>query len=159
MPKTVEDWLERLSWDRYLEANDFIDPFRAVFDASVNTHYIVMDGFDELPRSERDTVLMILGHSTSYSQSQVKVFISSRYDVGREIHGAFPACEKRTTSCPEVHEDISTYVHLSIAEKHTNGELVFRDPALLDAIKNTLIKGANGMFVPLHSISVTHSEF
>ena len=106
-----------------------------------------IDGFDEVPREERDKVMATLAQTASFSRSIVKVFLSSRQDVGKEILTAFQCCQKTTTSCPKVDADIAAYIGLSIDEKLANGELVLGDLSNASVIRNALANGANGMFV------------
>ena len=121
--------------------------FREVLDETPNSYYVVIDGFDEVPRAERDTVLTTLGQITSFSLSRVKIFLSSRQDIGKEIDMNFQNCQKKTTGCPEVYADITTYINVSIEERQGKGDLVIGNPTLVSAVKEALINGANGMYV------------
>ena len=107
--------------------------------------FIVIDAFDEVPRSERDVLLSILGQTWSFTRSRIKILISSRQDIRRELETTFPDQYARTMSCPEVDTDITTYIDLSIEDKLLKGDLVVGDPNLVHIIKDALVNGSNGM--------------
>lgn len=69
--------LEFLS-NRLSDAEGPEDLFRIVLDGSVNTHYLVIDGLEEVPRSERDVVLAMLRKTSSFGMAKVKIFLASR---------------------------------------------------------------------------------
>ena len=106
---------------------------------------IVIDGFDECPKPERDTILEGLKGLMFSTGLSTKAFLSSRQEIGRELDKKFIPCCQRTMSCPEVHADIADYIRLSIADKLARGELSVGDPNLVSEIIDVLTKGAHGM--------------
>ncbi len=82
----------------------------------------------------------------SCTRSRIKTYISSREDIRGEIDLAFKDCYRRTTSCPELHKDIETYIELSIEERRLNGDLVVCEDSLVEAVKSALVQGAKGMY-------------
>ena len=145
MSEAVENQLLQLSKGGSSDP-EALDPlFSELLNARKDSPFIVIDAFDEVPRSERDVLLSILGRTRSFNRSRIKILISSRQDIRRELETAFPEQYRRTMSCPEVDRDISTYIHLSIADKLLKGDLVVRDPDLVHVIKDALMDGSNGM--------------
>ena len=123
-----------------------LDPlFSELLDARKDNPVIVIDALDEVPRSERDVLLSIFGDTRSFTRSCIKILISSRQDIRRELETTFPNQYRRTMSCPEVVTDITTYIDLSIEDKRLKGDLVVRDPDLVRVIKDALVEGSNGM--------------
>lgn len=145
LSKIIEDCIQKLVVNHFSDADQLEDLFQKVFDESEQKHFVVIDGFDEVPQHERDVVLTTLGHTISYSRSTIKTFIASRQDIRKEVDRVFEHSQRRSTNCLEVEADISTYVNLSIADRQGKGNLVFGDPALCDAVRDALIEGANGM--------------
>ena len=145
MSEAVENQLLKFSkgGSSDLEA---LDPlFSELLNARKDNPVLVIDALDEVPRSERNVLLSILGRTRSFNRSGIKFLISSRQDIRRELETAFPDQYRRTMSCPEVDTDITTYIDLSIGDKLLKGDLVVGDPDLVHVIKDALIDGSNGM--------------
>ena len=145
MSEAVENQLLQLSKGDSSDP-EALDPlFSELLDARKDNPVIVIDALDEVPRSERDVLLSILGDTRSFTRSCIKILISSRQDIRRELETTFPNQYRRTMSCPEVVTDITTYIDLSIEDKRLKGDLVVRDPDLVRVIKDALVEGSNGM--------------
>ncbi len=153
MSEAVENQLLQLS--RGSSSNpEALDPlFSEILDARKDIPVIVIDAFDEIPRSERDVLLSALGQTRSFTRSCIKILISSRQDIHRELETTFPDQYRRTMSCSEVDTDITTYIDLSIEDKLFKGDLVVGDPDLVHVIKDALINGSNGMLAYFVSTS------
>ena len=148
MSEIVENQLLRLSKGNSSDPEALNPLYSEIFDTTRKDNIvIVIDGLDEVPRSERDVLLSILGQTWSFTRSCIKILISSRQDIRRELETTFPDQYTRTMSCPEVCTDITTYIDLSIEEKRLKGDLVVGDPDLVHVIKDALVNGSNGMFV------------
>ena len=146
MSEVVESQLLQLFKGNSSDLEALNPLYSEVLDAArKDNSVIVIDGFDEVPRSERDVLLSILGQTRSFTRSRIKILISSRQDIRRELETTFPDQYTRTMSCPEVCTDITTYIDLSIEEKLFRGDLVVGDANLVDVIKDALINGSNGM--------------
>ena len=145
MSAAVENQLLKLSKGASSDP-EALDPlFSELLNARKDNPVLVIDAFDEVPRSERNVLLSILGRTRSFNRSGIKILISSRQDIRRELETAFPIQYRRTMSCPEVDTDITTYIDLSIEDKLLKGDLVVGDPDLVHVIKDALIDGSNGM--------------
>ena len=89
MSKENEDRLLKIFKEELTEWGELRSLFRDVFDASQTTHHILIDGFDEVPRNERDIFFSTLGTINSFSRAKVKVFLSSRHEIRNEVGMAF----------------------------------------------------------------------
>ena len=146
MSEVVENLLLQLSKGNSSDSEALNPLFSEILgSARKDNPVIVIDGFDEVPRSERDVLLSILGQTCSFTRSCIKILVSSRQDIRRELETTFPDQYKRTMSCPEVCTDITTYIDLSIEDKLFKGDLVVGNANLVHDIKNALINGSNGM--------------
>ena len=87
--KENEDRLLKIFKEDLTEWDELRSLFRDVFDASQTIHHILIDGFDEVPRNERDIVFSTLATIDSFSRATVKVFLSSRHDIRNEVGMAF----------------------------------------------------------------------
>lgn len=115
-------------------------PFRQILD-----RYCFVDGFDECPKSERDLVLSAFKVLLASTASSIKLFVSSRPEIGREMDKSFVAYHHRTMSCREVHVDIANYIKFSIREKLVKEDLHVGDKHILSETIQALTKGAHGM--------------
>lgn len=145
MSETMQNQLERLSTDPLFSDDELELLLKTAFDAS-RKYFIVIDGFDECSPQDRRFILSVLKEA-SFSQSTIKVFISSRHDSGREIEKAFDSRYSRTMDCQEVDRDIEVYIKTTIEDRRSIKELVVGDAELLQDIEEALIRGARGMSV------------
>src|SRR5204863_6630634 len=107
--KEVQSQLERLFTDAAPDTEELEPLYRDIIEASA-THFIVIDGIDECPKADRDTIFAVLRRLKDSSKSIIKIFLSSREDVGWEIQRTFNYFQHRTTDCHEVDTDIRSYV-------------------------------------------------
>ncbi|KAL2052979.1 hypothetical protein ABVK25_006616 [Lepraria finkii] len=147
MSKEKEDRLLKIFKEDLTDLDELRSLFRDVFDASQTTKHILIDGFDKVPRNEREMVFSTLATIDSFSQATVKGFLSSRHDIRNEVDMAFTNYWKRTTSRPKLYGDIATYVDVGIDGKVFEGELTVGNPNLLSETKNVLSDGTYGMFL------------
>lgn len=141
---SFEKKLKRLFSDTFPDTEDLEEIFEDIAKTSKSVTLII-DGFDECPQADRKIVLEILGRLTSSNSGSVKVFISSREDVIRDIGRSFSNCHELDMGCTEAREDITKYVREVVEEKLESGELLVGDLTLVDDIKEALIEGSNGM--------------
>lgn len=146
MSEVVQNQLLQFSKGSSSDPEEFHPLYSEVLGAAREDNpVIVIDAFDEVPRSERDVLLSVLGQTRSCTRSCIKILISSRQDIRRELETTFPDQYRRTMSCPEVDTDITSYIDLSIEDKLFKGDLVVGDRDLVHIIKDALINGSNGM--------------
>jgi hypothetical protein len=111
-------------------------------------HYIVIDGFDECAKADRDILLKVLGRLVSSSKSTIKILLASREDIGRDIQRRFKFLRYMTMACQEASADIVSYIEGVIAEK-LDEDLKVGDPKLILDIRDALVQRAHGMSVLL----------
>lgn len=146
LSKNVEDKLSKL-FSGFLPDVEELNPlFTAVSNLS-QMHYVVIDGFDACPKVDRDAVLAALHHISTSSQSSVKIYLSSREDIRKDILKVFKNCHHQTMSRREVDADIASYVEGVMQMKVEQGELTVGDPNLISEVRDALIQGADGMLV------------
>ena len=146
MSEAVENRLQQLSDGTLSDLEALNTLYSEILDtARKDNPVIVIDALDEVPRSERDVLLPILGQTWSFTRSGIKILISSRQNIRGELETTFPDQYSRTMSCPEVDTDITTYIDLSIEDKLLKGDLVVGDTDLVHIIRDALINGSNGM--------------
>lgn len=141
---SIESLLKKSFRNTYPDVDDLESILTAIVKASQRTT-LVIDGFDECAQADRALVLSILQRLVSCNPNSVKVFISSREDMIRDIGSNFENCRELNMNCEEAGEDIPTYIKGAVEEKLENGELIVGDPELIEDIQRALIEGANGM--------------
>jgi hypothetical protein len=144
LPKSIEHQLEELFREGSYEAEDLEPLVHSVISAS-NAVTFIVDGFDECPQEQRAIVLSLLACAISSSGSRIKLFISSRGGLGKEINRAFETYHQVVMKCGESQEDIRAYIEAVIREKIETEDLVIGDSRLVQEIQEALFEGANGM--------------
>lgn len=150
--ETMWNQLERHSTDPLSSDTELELLLKNAIDTSRKC-FIVIDGFDECSQQDRRFILSVL-KETSSPQSNIKIFISSRHDSGRDIEKAFDSHYTRTMNCQEVHKDIEIYIRTTIEEKRSFDDLKVGDAELLHDIEAALIRGARGMLVLNNQTSI-----
>ncbi|KAK7928425.1 Vegetative incompatibility protein HET-E-1 [Apiospora marii] len=126
-------------------SSDVLDLLRELMPAPLKS-YILIDGLDECDAKDRKELLQTLSALVS-SGSNIRLFLSSRFSLQKEVKKRFTAVERLTLDCEATNEDIATYIEGILDEKLEDGELTVGDPALVGDIKTALMKGAQGMFL------------
>lgn len=106
--------------------------------------YIIIDGLDECLKGDRDGLLWVL-HLLCSSRHNIKVFISGRESVSREVEKWFPHAERVFMGHPSGQSDIATYIDNAVEERLQREDLIVGDQTLIEEIKGALKKGAEGM--------------
>jgi hypothetical protein len=148
LSKGICDQLETLFTSTLPDAEE-LGPLFCEVAGAFQTHFIVLDGFDECPRADRDVVLRVLDKLVSSSKPTTKILLASREDIGRDIQRRFKSLQHRTMACQEASADIASYIEEVIAAKIDEEDLEVGDPKLIFDIRDTLLRGAHGMSVLL----------
>ncbi len=144
LPEDIQDHLTRLFEVTDPDPDELEPLFRSVSNM-LRRHYIVLDGFDECAKVDRETILKVLQRVSSSSQSSIKIFVASRDDAGIEIRKVFKSFRYQETSCQGAQADIAFYIEKILNEKIEQEELVTNDPELVADIQDALVQGAQGM--------------
>ena len=144
LPASHETYLDQILSHEPLNVEDTKAFFLKVLSEASEEQVLVVDGFDEMIHDQRSVVLDVLRHISGSADARVKVFISSRHDVGKEIEQALPKLINRSMSCQSVVKDVATYIKLAIAEKVQLDILKVGDNALLPIVEEILVEKSNG---------------
>lgn len=123
-----------------LDTDLFIDiarPYERIF--------IVIDGLDECPEEKRSPVLDFIVEASSNSDSNIKIFVSSRKES--DINACFkhlstPAIELETG---KITPDIQSFVQHEASRLRTESKLRVRDDTLFAEIIRRLVEKSDGM--------------
>ena len=148
LPANHETYLDQILSHEPLNVEDTKAFFLKVVLEASEEQILVVDGFDEMIYDQRSVVLAVLRHISESTDARVKIFISSRHDVGREIELALPKLTNRSMSCQFVVKDVATYIKLALAEEVQLGTFIVSDNALLPIVEEILVEKSNGKYVP-----------
>ena len=140
----LEARIQTLVGGTVTDADALKDIIQEILEAS-KTLFIVIDGFDECSLEDRKIILQVLKRLSSSSSWVLKIFLSSRQDVGIELARVFGRHYHRAMECAENYANIGTYIKTALEEKVSTGELTVGDPNLLAIIRDALTEGAHGM--------------
>ena len=142
-----ETYLDQILGDGALGVEDMKAFFLKVVLENKEELVVVVDGFDEMAFEQRSIVLAVLQHVAQAPEARVKVFISSRHDVGKEIEQALPKVATRSMNCQFVVKDVVTYIKMGLAEKVQAGSFSVADAALLAIVEEMLVEKSTGKYV------------
>jgi len=106
--------------------------------------YLVIDGMDECEKLERDNLFSALSCLRAERQN-MRLFLSSRESLFKEICSRFPSLEHITMDNPGARDDIITYIDGVLQEKTDNKTLIVGDMGLVTEIREALVSSADGM--------------
>jgi hypothetical protein len=104
--------------------------------------YVIIDGIDECSDDDREDVLEAIRTISSYPQGIIKLFVSSRADA--DLRSTFEGgkFEQLPLFAESIGLDISSYIHGTVGNMVTEGQLVVSDKDLIDEIISALVDGA-----------------
>lgn len=117
----------------------------------IQRYFVIIDGLDEC--GEEEVKELILGIQTLLTSQTitVKLFCSSRPDVFRWIPTILKP-EWHVSMAPvDVNPDIERYIDAALEQRIECGDLQLIDPTLILLIRDTLLSGAEGMYVLLRA--------
>ncbi|KAI9764860.1 MAG: hypothetical protein M1840_008006 [Geoglossum simile] len=144
MSSQIEADLERLLDDSPPDFEDISDLMEKVSSVP-DEQLFVIDAIDECEKAERHLFLSALQRMAN--SPRVKIFLASGLHIGIELERVLKLNHRMSMASPDAHSDIKAYVEHSIAEKERNEELKVGQPQLLIEIRDTLVNGAQGMFL------------
>ncbi|KAK4172309.1 hypothetical protein QBC36DRAFT_294484 [Triangularia setosa] len=145
LSEDVERQLRELNRKLFVPPGDWVGLLRQRIQLS-RTFYVFIDGLDECDATERRALLDALS-SLATTVSGLRIFIAGRDSVYMDLKGRFPRIEHMSMASDGLTSDIQLYVEAAVQERIRNEDLVVGDPCLLDVIKDTLTRHADGMFV------------
>jgi hypothetical protein len=145
----LPDWLLRAKAERrdprYIANSRNLDSLTSQYKQT----YIVLDGLDECPEKERQTVLELVS-LLRQAQPVFKVFVTSRKEDDIADHFDCSDVIQLSISTDGNPADIESFVHheSSRLRQNTSGrKLLVKSDVLFDEIVSTLVGKADGMYV------------
>ncbi|KAJ5667464.1 hypothetical protein N7507_003328 [Penicillium longicatenatum] len=117
-----------------------------IIEMELTKFYIIMDGLDECSKSDRDDLLGTFALLTNVG-SNIRIFLAGRDSMSREVKRIFPGLGHLFMNCKSAESDIAAYVKGAVHERLQSEDLIVGDSNLIEEIKSSLIKGAEGMFL------------
>lgn len=107
--------------------------------------FIVIDGLDECPEERRSPILDFMVEASSDSNSNLKIFVSSRKELDISAQFALlntPVIDLKTGT---IIPDIRSFVQHEASRLRTESKLHVRDDDLFGEIVQKLVEESNGM--------------
>ncbi|KAF2142293.1 uncharacterized protein K452DRAFT_193514, partial [Aplosporella prunicola CBS 121167] len=112
-----------------------------------STRYLVIDAIDECPKLEQDALSKTLQRVMAIPSGKTKLLISSRDTVSRQVKRIHPTINYIKLSSEAIKSDMKLFIQRTVEEKVDDGELAVGSSCLLRKIQDSLIQGADGMFL------------
>jgi hypothetical protein len=143
LPEHVEYQLRELDRKYFVQLQDWAFLLRQRVEHS-GIFFIFIDGLDECDAAERRALLEVLS-SLAITTLGLRIFIASRDSVYVDLKGRFSHIEHVSMAPVNLASDIRIYVEATVQERMRNGDLVCGDTRLLNDIRDTLTRHADGM--------------
>ncbi|KAH7190109.1 ankyrin repeat protein [Fusarium oxysporum] len=145
LPEHVEYQLRELDRKYFVQLQDWAFLLRQRIEHS-GIFFIFIDGLDECDTAERRALLEVLS-SLAITTLGLRIFIASRDSVYVDLKGRFSHIEHVSMAPVNLASDIRIYVEATVQERMRDGDLVCGDTRLLNDIRDTLTRHADGMFL------------
>jgi Cdc6-like AAA superfamily ATPase len=117
-------------------------------------YYILIDGLDECPQGEIDTIVGLL--QNLQRALSTLICISYREEARSPVEKLSKGFVRlHTLKAPEMNPDIEAYIDAELQERLQSDKLSIGDPTIVLSIREALLKGAQGMFVKSYCICGT----
>jgi hypothetical protein len=143
LPEHVEYQLRELDRKYFVQLQDWTFLLRQRIEHS-GIFFIFIDGLDECNTAERRALLDVLS-SLATTTLGLRIFIASRDSVYVDLKGRFSHIEHVPMAPVNLASDIRIYVEATVQERMRDEDLVCEDPRLLNEIRDTLTRHADGM--------------
>jgi hypothetical protein len=107
------------------------------------TAYILIDGLDECEDTDRRQVLCFLTKLIKDNQCNVKIVISSRWEM--DINKSSADYQRISLESSRTSSDIDLFIREAIDQNLEDGDIVVREPSMAEEIKKALVQKADGM--------------
>ncbi|EAU30431.1 predicted protein [Aspergillus terreus NIH2624] len=109
-------------------------------------YYILVDGLDECPQSEIETIIELLQNLQRVLSTLI--CISYREEARSPVEKLSKEfAQIQTLKAPEINPDIEAYIDAELQGRLQSDELTIGDPTVVLSIQEALLKGAQGMFL------------
>lgn len=143
LPEEIEHQLRELDRKHFVPLQDWKILLQQRIRNS-GLFFIFIDGLDECDAAERRALLDVLS-SLATSTLGLRIFIASRDSVFVDLKVRFPHMEHASMSPVNLASDIRIYVEASLQDRVRNEDLMIADSRLLNHIRDTLTRHADGM--------------
>lgn len=109
--------------------------------------WVILDGIDECQREERQILTKVL-KSMLDDGVNARLFITSRDHATSIFKEDYVILEQISMNCSVARDSMAQLVEQAVQKCLDAGELLVGDQTLINEIKNTLTKHADGMYVP-----------
>ena len=106
---------------------------------------IVIDGIDECTQNEREIVFKVLREVLTNRVTDMKIFVTSRPDIAGDVKRNFKCYYEAPALTAKTMDAIGSYIDGALQERLDSGKLKVGEPATLSDIRESLVKGAEGM--------------
>ncbi|MCJ1388558.1 hypothetical protein MMC18_001405 [Xylographa bjoerkii] len=110
-------------------------------------HFVIIDGLDECPEEEVKMVVETLASLLKLRARDVKIYCSSRPDILHRMRLKIKLDYSIMMSSPSVDSAIAQFIENKLKQCIADGSLRLGDPALIITIRDSLLQGAQGMFL------------
>lgn len=141
---TIELQLAHLDQSAILNVDDLEPLFFEALALSPKL-YLIIDGIDECNKVERSVLLETLRKVFSSSSSNMKLFVSGRDSLHKDLYSSFKPLYQRSVKGPNVQLDIQTYIRDIIQDRFDKKLLIVGETRLLFEIQDALLQKADGM--------------
>lgn len=134
--RTIEGTITANIWDMDDICNVLLDSL-----PSSSQAYFILDGVDELDRSEKECLISHLSLLME-NFTNIRLCLSYRNDMTSPKF-----CDAATVSIPDTNPDIETFIGHELEKRCISGDLALGDESLIVDIVEALTSGSNGMFL------------
>ena len=138
----------RLDLKQGVDEDQILECLRKLVSETAKPYYIILDGIDKCEEQEQKSLLSWfrkLQIGVQHAKVSIKTFASSRpCTIDWAISSLKPV---RTMSMSGTNPEIENYIDSCLEQRLEYGDLRLHDPSLVLEIQDTLVKGADGMFL------------
>ncbi|KAL9122029.1 MAG: hypothetical protein Q9187_001421 [Circinaria calcarea] len=110
-------------------------------------YFVIIDGLDECEEAEAKELILATQKLLTSPKITFKLFCSSRPDVFRWVPCILKPEWHISMATGDVKPDIERYIDATLAQRIESGDLQLGNPTLILTIRDTLLSGAQGMFL------------
>jgi hypothetical protein len=110
-------------------------------------HFAVVDGLDDMDRSEQRKLCESLSSVCKQASHPFKVLLSCRHKVPEKLRDSNVDIIEYPLPAGFIRQDIEAYIEYAVVTSIENQDLSTSDPALVSQIATDLLNGAENMYV------------
>ncbi|KAL9122300.1 MAG: hypothetical protein Q9187_001148 [Circinaria calcarea] len=138
--------LDQNSYAVSLDTDQIVDSLQKVLPDN-RRYFVIIDGLDECEDAEAKKLILATQKLLTSPKITFKLFCSSRPDVFRWVPSLLKPEWHVSMAIGDVNPDIERYIDATLAQRIESGDLQLGNPTLILTIRDTLLNGAQGMFL------------